>query len=55
MVAVIASRAGVECIQETLPENCTLWVAAVDERLNDLAYIVPGLGDAGDLCFGAKI
>lgn len=55
VVAVIASRAGVECVQAELPDNCTLWVAAIDEELNDRAYIVPGLGDAGDLSFGDKV
>ncbi len=55
VATVIASRAGVECIQRELPDNCTLWVAAVDEELNDRAYIVPGLGDAGDLCYGDKV
>ena len=55
VVAVIASRAGVDLVQAQLPDNCTLWVAAIDEELNDLAYIVPGLGDAGDLCYGDKV
>ena len=55
VVAVIASRAGVECVQKALPDHCTLWVAAMDEALNDLAYIVPGLGDAGDLSYGDKV
>ena len=36
-------------------DDVTLWVAAVDPALNDDAYIVPGLGDAGDLSFGEKI
>ncbi|MEE4173391.1 MAG: uracil phosphoribosyltransferase [Xanthomonadales bacterium] len=55
VVSVIASRAGVECVRAALPANCTLWVAAIDEELDDRAYIVPGLGDAGDLCFGDKV
>jgi len=37
-----------------IPE-ASLWVAAVDEKLNEQAYIIPGLGDAGDLAFGSKI
>jgi uracil phosphoribosyltransferase len=37
-----------------LPENTTLWAAAIDADLNEHAYIVPGLGDAGDLAFGEK-
>lgn len=35
-------------------ENITLWCAAIDPVLNEKKYIVPGLGDAGDLCFGQK-
>ena len=42
-------------LQETMPENCTLWCAVIDPILNPHKYIVPGLGDAGDLCFGAKL
>lgn len=55
VVSVIASRQGVECVQAELPDSCTLWVAAVDEELDDRAYIVPGLGDAGDLSYGDKV
>ena len=44
-------------MRETLgdSENITLWCAAIDPVLNDKKYIVPGLGDAGDLCYGIKI
>jgi uracil phosphoribosyltransferase len=42
-------------LQEHLPENYHLWVAALDEKLNEKNYIVPGLGDAGDLAFGIKL
>ncbi|MEM1412520.1 MAG: uracil phosphoribosyltransferase [Pseudomonadota bacterium] len=55
VVAVIASRAGVEFLREELPEECTLWVAVIDEELDHRAYIVPGLGDAGDLAYGVKL
>lgn len=56
LVAIIASRQAVEYIQSHLAdENVTLWVAAIDEVLNDHSYIVPGLGDAGDLAFGEKL
>lgn len=51
---VIASPGGVDYVRRHLPQS-TLWIAALDERLNDDAYIVPGLGDAGDLAFGEKI
>lgn len=52
--AVIASREALEYLQENLPEDATLYVAAVDELLDQHKFIVPGLGDAGDLSFGAK-
>ena len=52
---VIASRQGIERLQNAFPgDDVTLWVAAIDPQLNDRAYIVPGLGDAGDLSFGEK-
>ena len=56
IVAVIASREGVEYVKKHMPDNnYTLWLAAVDEELTAHAYIVPGLGDAGDLAFGEKL
>jgi len=55
LCAVIVAPEGIEYLQQHMPDNCTLWCAAIDERLNDMKYIVPGLGDAGDLCFGAKL
>lgn len=54
VVAIIASEAGVRFALEHLPDNVTLWLGVVDRELNARAYIVPGLGDAGDLAFGAK-
>ena len=54
IVCVIASKAGIKNVENHLP-NHTIWTAAVDEQLNSKAYIVPGLGDAGDLAFGEKI
>jgi uracil phosphoribosyltransferase len=54
IAAVIASPEGVAYVMGEIPE-ATLWVAAVDEKLNEQAYIIPGLGDAGDLAFGSKI
>lgn len=53
MVAAIASRQGVDYVKMHLP-NVTLWIGAVDEELTAHSYIVPGLGDAGDLAFGMK-
>lgn len=54
IVAAIASREGLEYCQRHLPKNCTIWIAGLDEELTAQAYIVPGLGDAGDLAFGGK-
>ena len=55
IVAIIASAEGVEYVKKHLPENVTLWIGAIDEELTAQAYIVPGLGDAGDLAYGTKI
>lgn len=52
--AVIASREALEYLQENLPDDTVLLVAAVDELVDQRKYIVPGLGDAGDLAFGKK-
>ncbi|MCF8258053.1 MAG: uracil phosphoribosyltransferase [Flavobacteriales bacterium] len=54
IVAAIASRQGIAYLEKHLPGNCTLWLGAVDEELTAHSYIVPGLGDAGDLAFGIK-
>jgi uracil phosphoribosyltransferase len=56
IIAVIASREGVDYLRKHMPaENYTLWVGAIDEELTAHAYIVPGLGDAGDLAYGEKL
>jgi uracil phosphoribosyltransferase len=55
IVCVIGSTEGIEFIKNRFPENTHLWIAAIDEKLNDKGYIVPGLGDAGDLAFGSKL
>lgn len=54
VVTAIAATAGVEHMQRVLPE-AHLWVGAVDEELTAKSYIVPGLGDAGDLSYGEKV
>ena len=54
IVAVLASREALVYMKKHLPENVTIWVAAIDEELTVRSYIVPGLGDAGDLAYGAK-
>jgi uracil phosphoribosyltransferase len=56
LLAIIASQSGVDYIASQLPSDCcTLWVGAIDPGLNDKAFIVPGLGDAGDLAYGKKL
>ncbi len=54
IAAVIASAEGVEHVRANLP-MANLWIGAVDEEMTTRAYIVPGLGDAGDLAFGEKV
>lgn len=55
LVSVIAAPEGVQYVREKVPSECTLWLAVLDEKLNDKKYIVPGLGDAGDLSYGPKL
>lgn len=56
LVSIISSQEAVDYLQKQFPEsNVHLWVAAIDPELNELAYIVPGLGDAGDLAYGIKL
>jgi len=56
IVTLIASTQGVDYIRRHLPDDdVTLWVGAIDDELTAQAYIVPGLGDAGDLAYGNKI
>jgi len=55
IVAVIASSEGIQYLKENMPtRNCTLWLGAEDAEMTSQSYIVPGLGDAGDLAFGEK-
>ncbi|WP_138479411.1 uracil phosphoribosyltransferase [Dyadobacter bucti] len=53
IASVIASPEGVDFLQKRMP-HCRLWLGAVDQKLNEQYYIVPGLGDAGDLAYGEK-
>ncbi|PKP26568.1 MAG: uracil phosphoribosyltransferase [Bacteroidetes bacterium HGW-Bacteroidetes-2] len=55
LVSVIGSKPGIDLLQKSLPNTICLWIAAIDDTLNKHGYIVPGLGDAGDLCFGCKL
>lgn len=55
LCSVIASQKAIDYLQQVMPDDITLWVGAIDPILNEHKYIVPGLGDAGDLCFGEKL
>ncbi|CAA0230234.1 uracil phosphoribosyltransferase [Tenacibaculum maritimum] len=55
IVTVIGSSEGIAFIEKNFPKNTHLWIAAIDDVLNEKGYIVPGLGDAGDLAFGTKL
>lgn len=55
IAVVIATPEGIDYLEKNLPKNCHLWVAALDEKLNEKNYIIPGLGDAGDLAYGSKL
>ena len=55
VASIIASKQAIEYIQRKMPDDITtVWVAAIDDELDDHSYIVPGLGDAGDLSYGEK-
>lgn len=55
IAVVIAVPEGIEYLKKNLPDYCHLWVATLDETLNDKNYIIPGIGDAGDLAYGRKL
>lgn len=56
VAAIIASEQGIDYVQKHMPrETTTIWTSAVDEELTSRSYIVPGIGDAGDLAYGEKI
>ena len=54
IASIIAAPEGLDYLQENLDIEYSIWTASIDEHLNNKAYIVPGLGDAGDLAFGPK-
>lgn len=55
LACVIASRQGIESVKDFFPKDkTTIWAGAIDPDLDEHSYIVPGLGDAGDLCYGEK-
>lgn len=56
MASIIAAQSGVDYLQELFPsDDVVLYTAAIDPILNEHKYIIPGLGDAGDLCYGDKV
>lgn len=55
IAAVIAAPEGIEYLVKNISCSYSLWLGAIDEKLNHQSYIVPGLGDAGDLAFGPKL
>jgi uracil phosphoribosyltransferase len=54
IVGLIASQEGLDYVKSHFPNNTSFWIGAVDEELTVKSYIVPGLGDAGDLAYGKK-
>ena len=52
---LVAAPEGIETVRQAVPENTKLWIAAIDPGMNEHKYIVPGIGDCGDLCYGEKL
>ena len=55
IAVVIAAPEGIAHLEAELPDTCHLWITSIDDHLNEHSYIVPGLGDAGDLAYGQKL
>jgi uracil phosphoribosyltransferase len=55
IACVIATPEGIDVVREALPDDATIWCAAIDPGMNEHKYIVPGFGDCGDLCYGEKL
>ncbi len=55
LVSVIGAQKGVEYVAKEFSDHTHLWIAAIDDTLNHKGYIIPGLGDAGDLAYGNKL
>jgi len=55
VICAIAADKGVGFVAKNFPENSHLWIASIDAELSEKGYIIPGLGDAGDLAFGTKL
>jgi len=54
IIGVLGSKEGIDRITKCFPKNTHLWITAIDEELSPEKYIIPGMGDAGDLSFGVK-
>lgn len=54
IVALLATREGINYCRKHMPKNTTYWIGVIDDELTAQSYIVPGLGDAGDLSYGSK-
>lgn len=52
---VVAAPEGIEFLKQNLSDDITVWCAAIDDGMNEHKYIVPGIGDCGDLCYGTKL
>ena len=55
LACVLGAQEGLDFVEKNFPKDTKLWVATVDKNLNEKGYIVPGLGDAGDLAYGEKL
>jgi len=55
IISVIGSQQGVDYVQKQFPDSTHLWISAIDDELSSKGYIIPGLGDAGDLSYGVKL
>ena len=55
LACLFGTPQAIEHLSKPMPQETTLWCAVIDPMLNEKKYIVPGLGDAGDLCFGEKL
>ena len=54
VATVIAAEQGIQLVQQNMPAETTIWAGAIDKELTSRSFIVPGLGDAGDLAYGSK-
>ena len=55
IAVAIASKKGIEAVEAALGKDIPIWCGDIDDTLNDKSYIIPGLGDAGDLAYGTKM